>query len=676
MRRLQSPERTDTEGGAGSGPAPAPMSRLRRAAVPAAIFAAAFGVRAAVSTEAWRRIPFLRWPVIDGADYADRARGVAAGAFWSQNMEIHPPLYGWLLGMEYAVFGDGTIWPFMVQALLGAAACVLLWKWTCGLAGERVAAVAGALAAFAWPLVHQEVQVSAAGLATFLVAAALAAGAWAERGHPFRMAAPGVLVGLAGIAHGMALAFVLVLALPLLQRTRRAAAACAIGLALAAVPPLMVCAHNAGVDDGAYALQANVGLNAWIGNGEGANGYPNVPQGERYDALVNEAYLADALTAAEHDRFFRRKTLSWMFAHPLRWLGLVGRKLAATWSAEQVDSSMDSGIFEDRLALDALAFVRWGWLAGLAVPGAILLWRRSPRRLAWLAAVLAATIPLALLVTSARYRAPLALPLIAAAAVALEAAWTGRRRLASRAGAALAGAAVAGAALSYANLTGVASGDYFAGDRQLGSSYARGQDWARAEEHLLRAWRAAPSDPDALRALAALYFVQGRREEALKWARAALDAGPASLQTLVQGTAILAAGRREEEIDAAWARAVALSPRDARFYARWGEFKLGAGRYAEAAELLQKSIALQPRSRTVQANCGGAFLALRRWPEAEARYRAVLDADPFHAEANYGMAVARAEQGDPQGAIRYAREAAESGHPDAPALLLRLGSPP
>lgn len=653
-----------------------PVSRLRRARVPAGIFAAAFGVRLAVAVEAWHRIPFLKMPVIDGAEYVERAKGVAAGVFWPQEMEIHPPLYAWVLGVVYAVFGEGTIWPFVAQAGMGAATCVLIWKWTCGVAGVRAGAVAGALAAFAWPLVHQEAYVSAAGLTAFLCAAALVAALWAEEGHPFRMAAPGALVGLAGITHGMALAFVLVLALPLLQRTRRAAASCAIGLALAAVPPLMVCAHNAGIEDGGYALQANVGINIWIGNGEGANGYPNVPQGAQYDALVNEGYLAGAITAPEQDRWFRRKTLSWVLSHPFRWLGLVARKLAGTWSAEPVDSSMDPAIFSDRLSLDALAFVRWGWLAGLAVPGAILLWRASPRRLAWLAATLAAGLPLVLLVTSSRYRVPLAIPLIAAAAVALEAAWTGRRRLATPAGAALAAGAIAGGALSYANLPGVRSGDYFAADRQLGSVYARAEDWPRAEEHFLKAYRAAPSDPDALRSLAGMYFLRGRMEEAVRWTHAALAAGPTYLKTLVLATTVFAAAHREADIDAAWARAIALCPQDARFYAGWGEFALGARRYGEAAGLLEKAVALQPRSRTFQSNCGAAYLALRRYPEAEARYRAVLEIDPYHGEANYGMAVARAEQGDVQGAIPYALEAAESGHPDAAALLVKLGAGP
>ncbi|NUN51031.1 MAG: glycosyltransferase family 39 protein, partial [Candidatus Brocadiae bacterium] len=115
-------------------------------AAPTAVFCVAFAVRLAVAIEAWNRIPFLKSPVIDGAEYGIRARQVMSGEFWPARLEIHPPLYGWALGAVYALFGEGGFAPFLLQALAGAGTAVLLWRFTRALAGPAAGLAAGMLA--------------------------------------------------------------------------------------------------------------------------------------------------------------------------------------------------------------------------------------------------------------------------------------------------------------------------------------------------------------------------------------------------------------------------------------------------------------------------------------------------------------------------------------------------
>jgi Tfp pilus assembly protein PilF len=644
----------------------------KRCGLPVAVFVAAFAVRVLVASEGWGKVPLLRSPVVDGAEYVIRGAQVADGQFWPTKMEIHPPLYGWFVGGIFAVFGRATFWLYIAQAALGACTALLLWTWTRALAGPRAAAIAGALAAFAWPLVSHEAQVSAAGVTAFFVASALAASEWAARGRPSRALAPGVLVGLAALAHGLCLAFTLILLVPLLSRSRQGVLAATIGLVAAVVPPLSVCARNSALTDGAFALQSNIGLNMWIGNNEGANGYPNLVQGPPYEEPVARAWNAGALTTSEQDRYFRAELLRWIGAHPFRWLGLCGRKALATWSNADVDSSMDSGILRKALALDALAFVRWGWLAGLALPGAILLARRRDRRALLAAAAVAAFVPLVLLVTSARYRVPCVLLLVPAAAAALDAAWEHRRRLASRHALALAGLAAAGAALSYADFPAVPSDRYFPGDRMIGASWSALGDFDLAEDHLEAARRAAPGDPVPPLLLSRVHFITGANDRAVADLLHALDLHPTYLEALVQAGSLLPSLGKAREAEDRYLVAVAIAPRDSRFRGRYGEFLLANGRAGEALEPLREAVTMQPRSRTFRMNLGACYLVLQRVGEAEGEYRAILDEYPANGDAFLGLATCALQRGDSATARGWAEQAREVGHPGAEEFLSGL----
>lgn len=645
-------------------------------AAPAALFAAALSVRLAVAIEAWRSVPFLRAPVVDGAEYFIRAREVAAGEWWSTKMEIHPPLYGWFAGTILALFGNGSFALYAVQAILGAATAVLLWRFTRLLAGPRAALAAGGLAAVAWPAVFQEAQASAAGLSLFLAAAVLNLAEWATRGRPLRALAPGLAVGLAGIAHGMMLAFGLVLLLPLLERTRRGALAAAAGVAAALLPVLAVCAHNSGLDDGAYALQANVGLNVWIGNNPAADGFPNIPQGPPYDDVVDRAWRAGHLTSAEQDRHFRAQAVSWAVSHPFRWLALVGRRALGTWSAAEVDSSMDAGIFHEALALDAAAFARWWLLAALALPGAVLLWRGAgEKRRLWAAAAVAAGLPLLLLVTSNRYRVPLLAAMVPAAGVALEAAWTRRRELASRAGAGLAAAAVAGAALSLAGPGTPRTGAYCDRDVLLGASRAELGDLRAAESHFRSALARRPGDPYVLLMLGRVHSRAGAAGLAADATVLALAARPSYVDALVQAALLLPAAGRAREVEPLFRAALVADPSDPRIPGRFGEWLLAQGRPADAVAPLRRAADLQPRSRGYRANLGLALLATGRPAEAEPLFLSVLEDDPSHSDALFGAAECALARGDRPEALRLARAALDAGHPAAGELVERASHP-
>jgi Tfp pilus assembly protein PilF len=470
----------------------------------------------------------------------------------------------------------------------------------------------------------------------------------------------------------MMLAFGLVLLLPLLDRTRRGLAAAGLGAAAAVLPILLVAAHNRTLDDGAFSLQANVGLNVWIGNNPSADGTPNVPQGPAYEQIIHDAWREGHLTAGEQDRYFRNKALSWAASHPLAWLALAGRKALATLSDAEFDSSMDAGIFREGLSLDVLAFVRWGWLAALAVPGGALIWRRSKDRQVWLAGLVAAALPLLVLLTSNRYRVPLLAAMVPAAAVALEAAWTERRALRAPGAQALAWLALGTGAVSHLNLLRLDGSTIFDRDRAFGASLAARGDLSAAEQRFLASRAAHPEDPHIHLLLGRLYAAAGDSASARSAVREALRMRPHYHDALVLAAMVTPAA---SEVQDHFRRALDADPRDPRLHGRYGEWLLASDRFADAIPPLESAVALQPRSRSFRANLALALYGAGRKSDAETHFRKILEADPDHAEALFGVAAIAFERGDRDECLRFARRAAAAGHARAAALVQRASQP-
>ena len=106
--------------------------------------------------------------------------------------------------------------------------------------------------------------------------------------------------------------------------------------------------------------------------------------------------------------------------------------------------------------------------------------------------------------------------------------------------------------------------------------------------------------------------------------------------------------QRNEEAEAAFRKAIELSPGYATAYQWYGNF-LGRfpHRYGESIELLQQALELDPLSSIVQVNLAGRYLAMGRYEEAEQQLDRLAQLDPDFAVA-YG---ARANLAEARGRI-------------------------
>jgi predicted O-linked N-acetylglucosamine transferase (SPINDLY family) len=82
-----------------------------------------------------------------------------------------------------------------------------------------------------------------------------------------------------------------------------------------------------------------------------------------------------------------------------------------------------------------------------------------------------------------------------------------------------------------------------------------------------------------------------------------------------------------------------------------------SGHPADAVQLIERAILLQPRSATFHANLGEALVATGELPRAQSSFRTALALDPHHAQAHNGLGLILARLGKPAEAVTHYRAA-------------------
>jgi tetratricopeptide (TPR) repeat protein len=327
----------------------------------------------------------------------------------------------------------------------------------------------------------------------------------------------GLLVGVTAT-----LVATILFAIPLLLLSARkqwlAVLAVLAGVALGTSPAWL---HNRFVAHEPAFLSAHGGINFWVGNYPGANGYPKIPPDLRsgqQELLDDSIHLAEAaaghpLTRPEVSRYWSQKAWAQIHEHPAAWLRLLGLKLRAFWNAFSYDDLTIIALLREEGAL--LPGLGFGAIAGFGLAGlAIALFTGGTAR--WVAAaVLLHLIALMPVFITERYRMAAVPGLIILAAFALY--WTTQRRWKIGLPVILLALACvwlpsSGQALSTMEPYNLAISELDAADRVQGEERARQLE--RAQAHLETAKALAPEDPNLLFALGRLQTACGDFKQA------------------------------------------------------------------------------------------------------------------------------------------------------------------
>src|SRR5262245_14757726 len=370
----------------------------------------------------------------DGRNYDVWAREIVGGEWVGSQVFYQAPLYPYFLAAVYSAFGFEPAALRTVQAVLGAASCVLLahagWRFF----STPVGVAAGFLLALYAPAGFSDISVEKSVLDIFLVCLLLFV-LGGIQGRPRTRQCVGLGVSLGALAltreNALALAGVLLPWLwlrPAPSRARRLAHAAAFlaGIALVLAP---VVVRNAYVGGGFYLTTSQFGPNFFIGNNPDADGiYREIvtwrgdPRLERQDAFeVAERALGRQPTPAEVSAYFTRRALDYIRTQPGEWLALMLRKTVLALNSAEIVDTKDQYSHEDLssvLRATGSAF-HFGLLAPLALLGVFVTWPERRRLLPLHLLGLAYFATLVLFYVLARYRIPLVpiLALFAAAGV-------------------------------------------------------------------------------------------------------------------------------------------------------------------------------------------------------------------------------------------------------------------
>jgi 4-amino-4-deoxy-L-arabinose transferase-like glycosyltransferase len=623
-----------------------------------AILLAALAVRAAYLFF-YVRSPLFGVFRIDQLYYRTWGLEIAAGDWVGAGPFEQAPLYAYLLGIYYRVFGPADAGVLVLQLLAGTST-VLLAAWSAGrLFGHAAGIAAGALAAVYGPLVFYECMLMKTFLEPLFVLSAFAAAIrFTETGRPRWMAAAGSAVGLACLVrevHALLLA-------PLLatlwiggarEKARRGADTAALLLAFAAaVAPAL--AHNRLAGGELVGVSAAGGENAYIAFGPEANGfYVTPPFVGPYAYLEHQDFRDEAFlrtgrphSRAASSRFWLGEAWRAVRERPEAAAALVARKAAILFADFEVPDS--ENFTATRAVLPLLrALPTFGWIVGLGFIGLTLAAGQPRRNLLVLG--FAATLVAEVLLTFnlGRYRSALValwLPLAGRGAAWLWATLVGPP---DRRGAGFAAAAgvVVLSALSFLKPPGL---DPDRRDRELARFQREAAENVRVRDAvpgLRRAVESAPGNPEPLLALGLALQMTGRWHEAARLYRDAARAAPDNPEPQIRLTYLLLRQNRPGEA-APHASAYARLKPDSGFafftLGRIGLLEasaapdLGAAQeaLAESVAALRTAVRLEPRSLQARLKLARALHLSGDAAEARAELRKALEIDPESREGN------------------------------------------
>jgi len=377
------------------------------------VFAVAFSIRVVFVVVVLLSCPeFIEHPSIDGAFYVDWARDILANEGQAKQAFFAHPLYPHVLAALFAVVGVHPVAVVVLQIVLGAATCVLVYDIGRRIFSEEAGVLAGLLLAVFWPSVANVALLETVELGNFLFAVSL--WFWLRGNHkvPSSIMA-GLALGWSTLCRANLLFLVPAFIAHGWRQRRLSVFAFVLGTGLVLG---LVGARNRWVAGQWLFTTGHGGIALYMGfaphNLSGTYESPSFVRPEpRYEQLdfqhEAERRVGHVLTTAESSSFWRGETLAEM-GRSFADTGIrIIRKFGLTLANYEIADNNSLPYLRDVTGFSFVPLPGYGLILVLAVLGFGAAWphERGARLLGLLAATYVAT--LLLFFVSSRMRAPL-----------------------------------------------------------------------------------------------------------------------------------------------------------------------------------------------------------------------------------------------------------------------------
>ena len=625
------------------------------------IVAAAFGLRL-VYLQQQRSNPIFDKPIMDAQYHDEWAQAIVRGKPFMEGPFFRAPLYPHFLAVIYKLAGHDYFVPRLIQSVLGALSCGLLFLIGRLVFNRGVGAIAGLAAATYWVLIYFDNELLIPPLIVFLDLALLFCLVLQQRSPRWAIVVlAGLLLGLSAIARPNILLFAPPLALWVFllpwPHWKRGLLHTAL-LALAALVPILpITIRNYVVGDDFVLIASQGGVNLYIGNNPQSDGLQAVVPGTPadwwggYHAAIEQAETARGhkLRPSEVSRYFFEQTGEFFRTQPGKAASLLLDKLRWFWTAREISNNKDMYFWSSEFG----PLVRWlplnfAIIGPLGLLGLVLI-LRTPRRMfpLW-GFVLVYMLSIVLFFCPSRYRVPVLPPLILLATYSLY--WLGvtlvARKWAKLLGAVCVLALAAAFVLipPHSNMPTNREHTYLIVARSL---YANGNvdgaiDYYRKAIDVRNTYLSAHYN------LAIVLASAGRTDEATAEFRRALDCPVQPLfgETLDMyglvhenlGTALLQQ-RRPAEAAEQFEQALrsAAPAKTADLQIKLGTAQAAAGQTDRAAAAFRTALQADPQSRVAHVYLARLLDNSGRHAEAEQHCRAALQIAPGDLAAYEGL---------------------------------------
>lgn len=383
----------------------------------------------------WDATPYGAWPILDAQVYHDWAKAVADGHLLRPRAFYASPLFPYVLGLLYWVFGHDLLVVGLFNTLCGAFSILALSVLTFTLFGIEASLIAGLLGALYLPLIFYTAPVMKEPLAILLMVLLLIYSVRLLKQNRWRdYVWAGALLGFGAMARGNVLLLAPVIVGLAFIKWRMAAikkGALLLGVMCLCIAPATI--HNFIASQDFVPINYDSGFNLYIGNSPTANGtnvYPPELSSDPFQEEFSVVYsarqaLGREVKPSDVSAYWRDKAIDYFIHNPGQDLFLLGNKFRAFWNNTEAFDNYDINFIQKNFdTVLSWPLVEFWLIFSLAVLGAIAAWRDHKDAVITLVLLaLAYMMSVMMFYITDRYRLPIVLFLLPLAGAGLPYAW-------------------------------------------------------------------------------------------------------------------------------------------------------------------------------------------------------------------------------------------------------------